>query len=72
MDQSNGKHAPNNGDGLQAPFDPLAEAEAVKALLSEAHSRLSRLIAALKQHRRQARAVAAAVQSLRELPPMSP
>jgi hypothetical protein len=64
------KH-PVNGDSSHVN-DPLAEAEAIRALLTEAHSRLSRLIAALKQHRRQARAVHAAVRSLQELPPLIP
>jgi hypothetical protein len=53
------------------PEDPLAEAEAVRALLAEAQSRLARLISALKQHRRQTRAVQAAVASLRQLPPLA-
>jgi hypothetical protein len=52
--------------------DPLTEAEAIKDLIGDAHSRLSRLIAALKQHRRQARAVRAAVEQIRELPPLVP
>jgi hypothetical protein len=55
-----------------APVDPLAEAEAVRALLAEAQARTGRLVAALKQHRRQTRAVEAAVASLRQLPPLSP
>jgi len=60
---------PSNGDGR---FDPLLEAEAIRTLLAEAQSRLVRLITTLKQFRKQSRAVAAAVQSLRELPPLSP
>jgi hypothetical protein len=68
----NGKH-PGNGDNSQPQvFDPLVEAEAVKALLMDALTRTSRLISALKNHRKQARAVRAAVQSLRELPPLVP
>ena len=67
----NGRH-PNNGDSAPptdpAALDPLAEAEAVRALLAEAQSRLGRLAAILKQHRRQARAVAAAMAQLRNLP----
>jgi hypothetical protein len=55
-----------------AATDPLAEAEAVRDLLGEAQSRLGRLVSALKQHRRQARAVQAAVASLRHLPPFAP
>lgn len=57
---------------MPSPVDPLTEAEAIKNLLAEAHTRLAHLLAALKQHRRQARAVAAAVQSLRGLPPLAP
>jgi hypothetical protein len=45
----------------------IAEAEALRALLSEAAARSARLVATLKQHRRQARAVEAAVVSLRQL-----
>ena len=67
---ADGRH-PGNGDA--APPDPaaldlLAEAEAIRALLSEAQSRLGRLAAALKLHRRQARAVADAMVKLRNLP----
>jgi hypothetical protein len=72
---NNGRH-PGNGDagGSSSPpvFDPLAEAEAIRGILSEAQSRLGHLIASLKQQRRQARAVAAAVASIRQLPPLSP
>jgi hypothetical protein len=49
------------------PPDPLAEAEALRDLLAEAQSRLGRLLGALKHQRRQARAVEAAVASLRRL-----
>ena len=65
------KH-PVNGDSSHAVYDPLTEAEAIKNLLGEAQARIARLIGCLKQHRRQARAVHAAVQSLRELPPLVP
>ena len=70
----NGRHAGNGNADLPpgppgpAPLDPLAEAEEIRALLAEAQSRLGRLIAALKQHRRQARAVAAAMAQLKNLP----
>ena len=62
-----------HGNGDAAPPDPsaldlLAEAETLRALLAEAQSRLGRLAAALKQHRRQARAVADAMVKLRNLP----
>jgi hypothetical protein len=54
-----------------SPFDPLSEAEAVRDLLAEAQSRMGRLVSALKQHRRQARAVQQALASLRQLPPFA-
>jgi hypothetical protein len=65
---------PSNGrpPADQAPpaaFDPLAEA--VRDLLAEAHSRVGRLVAALKQHRRHARAVQSALASLKQLPPFA-
>jgi hypothetical protein len=53
---------PNGG------FDDLiAESEALRHLLADASVRAHRLVAALKQHRRQAKAVRAAVASLRGL-----
>jgi hypothetical protein len=45
----------------------LAEAEQLRLLLNDASARLGRLLSALKQHRRQARAVQAAVSSLRQM-----
>jgi hypothetical protein len=45
----------------------IAEADALRELLHGACGRLSRLAAALKQQRRQARAVASAMASLRQL-----
>jgi hypothetical protein len=47
--------------------DVLAETEALRDLLHDACGRVGRLLAALKQQRRQARAVEAAVSSLRQL-----
>jgi hypothetical protein len=47
--------------------DAIAEAEALRALLSEAAGRAVRLLAALKQQRRQSRAVTQAMRSLRQL-----
>jgi hypothetical protein len=46
----------------------IGEAEAVRATLAEAHARLGRLLAALKQQRRHSRAVEAALAALRQLP----
>jgi hypothetical protein len=48
-------------------LDPLAEAEALRALLHDAQFRLSRLLSALKQQRRQTRALRSAMDSLRNL-----
>jgi len=45
----------------------LAEAEALRGLLQDAGVRAGRLVAALKQQRRQSRAVQQAMQSLRRL-----
>jgi len=70
MPESNGRQheaRPDAPPGVNEPPDPLAEAEALRALLGEALSRTSRLVACLKQHRRQSRAVQAAVASLRRL-----
>ena len=63
---------PANGDAPATPSDPLVEAEAIRTLLAEAQSRLGRLLASLKFQRKQARAVRAAVDSLRQLPPLVP
>jgi hypothetical protein len=52
--------------------DPVAEAEAVRGLLLEAGGRLGRLAAALKHHKRQAKALSAAVASLKQLPEIAP
>jgi hypothetical protein len=69
----NGSKPSLNGDNNHSSSpDPLAEAEGIRSLLAEAQSRTTRLIASLKQFRRQSRAVRAAVDSLRELPPLTP
>jgi hypothetical protein len=47
-------------------FDPLVEAEALKAALQEALNRSTRLIAGLRQFRKQHKAVASAMASLRQ------
>jgi hypothetical protein len=61
--ERNGHHADANGDML----DPLAEAEALRAALTEAASRSMRLVAALKQFKKERRALASAFSSLRHL-----
>jgi hypothetical protein len=64
-------HGPPEGRDSAPPaasvVDPIAEAEALRGLLQEAASRSTRLVAALKQQRRQTRAVQQAVASLRQL-----
>jgi hypothetical protein len=59
----------HNGNGAEPsePLDLLAEAEALRGQLQEVLARTSRLIVALKQHKRQSRAVQAAMASLRKL-----
>jgi hypothetical protein len=56
---------PDPGDG--EPFDPLAEAEALRAMLGEALTRSSRLVASLKNYRRQRKAIESAWSSLQQL-----
>jgi hypothetical protein len=50
-------------------FDPLVEADALKAALQEALIRSGRLLAGLKQFRRQHKAVASAMASLKQFQP---
>jgi hypothetical protein len=61
----------NNGaNGHQSEpeaFDPLLEAEALKAALQEALNRATRLMGGLKQFRKQHKAVASAMASLRQI-----
>ena len=49
------------------PVDPLAEAEALRAVLGEAVARSARLVSALKNHRRQRKAIESAWTSLQQL-----
>src|SRR5262245_16306862 len=62
-------HDTSNGQPVQqaAEADALAEAEALRLQLQEALARTARLVAALRQQKRQGRAVQAAVASLRKL-----
>jgi hypothetical protein len=73
----------NNGHPPRPAAPPVApqqsglvalveEAEAVRSLLREAYGRLGRLVAALKEQRKQSRAVQAAVASLRQLQQLNP
>jgi hypothetical protein len=50
-------------------LDPVAEAEALLAVLRDALGRISRLVVALKHRRRQNKLVDSALSSLRELQP---
>jgi hypothetical protein len=54
-------------NGQEQHVDLLAEAEALRALLQNAQARLTRLMTALRQQRRQSRALQAAMASLRDL-----
>jgi hypothetical protein len=49
------------------PFDPVAEAEALRAELSDATARAHRLVTMLKQFKKERRALASAWSSLRQL-----
>jgi hypothetical protein len=65
--RSNGEY--RNGDGEPGePLDPLREVEELRAPLPMTLTRTSRLIAALKQQRRQGRVVESALTALRRLP----
>jgi hypothetical protein len=75
MASRNGHHAdvPNSGSHTaDEPPDLLAEAEALRVLLQDGVARVSRLIAALRQHRKQTRAVQSALGSLRRLQQLEP
>ena len=78
--QNNGQ-TPRPGSPSGTPAGPphsaglvalVEEAEAVRSLLREADGRLGRLVAALKEQRKQSRAVQAAVASLRQLQQLNP
>jgi hypothetical protein len=59
--------SPVSSDRTGGIEELLSEAESLRQSLSEASARATRLVAALKQHRRQSRVVEAAVNSLRQL-----
>ena len=48
-------------------LDLIAEAEELRTVMLDTSTRLSRLLSGLKQHRRQSRAVQAAMHSLQQL-----
>jgi hypothetical protein len=69
--RGNGDTPPDNGALPDQPAQPsivevIAEAEALRDLLHDAYARTSRLLAALKHQKRQARAVQEAMRSLRQ------
>jgi len=72
--QANG-HAtngtPNTGAGRGERgltiIELIEEAEGLRTVFADASTRLARLLAGLKQHRRQSRAVEVAMQSLKRL-----
>jgi hypothetical protein len=65
--QPNHVDAQRYGAEQGEPCDALAEAEALRGQLQSALTRTARLVAALKQQRRESRAVRAALASLRRL-----
>ena len=56
-----------HADSAGEQFDPLAEAEALRLALADGASRAHRLVAALKQYKRERRSLQAAWSSLRQL-----
>jgi hypothetical protein len=64
--RADGEHRNGSADPGEPP-DPIAEAEELRVQLQAALARTSRLIAALKQQRRQSRVVETALASLRRL-----
>jgi len=67
----NNQAPPSNGtasnERVQTIEEILTEAEALRTAWQDSLTRLSKIIASLKQHRKQSRAVKAAMQSLRQL-----
>ena len=61
-EQTAAENPPDNGTA-----DVVEQAEAVKASLREAASKTSQLIAALKRHRKQAKAVQSTLAALKQL-----
>ena len=56
-----------HGDRPSSMAELINEAEMLRGVLLDASTRVARLLGALKQHRRQSRAMQAAVQSLKQL-----
>ncbi len=57
----------SRGERSLTIIDLIEEAEKLRTVFADAATRLARLSAGLKQHRRQSRAVQAAMQSLQQL-----
>ena len=66
---TNGSHetVADRSERGQSIMELIAEAEELRTVVLDASARLSRLLAGLKQHRRQSRAVQAAMHSLKQL-----
>jgi hypothetical protein len=66
---TNGAHGTGAERSERSPgiVDLIAEAEELRTVMVDASARLSRLLSGLKQHRRQSRAVQAAMHSLKQL-----
>ena len=65
--ETNGHPPAGRPDPPADGADPLAEAEALRVALAEAAARAGRLVAVLKQFRKERRALATAWSSLRQL-----
>jgi hypothetical protein len=65
--QRNGEENGNTSPEQMSLAEVIAEAEALRLLLSEASGRTARLMAALKHQRRQTKAVQQAMHSLRQI-----
>ena len=66
---TNGSPLPSAGrsERGQSIVDLITETEELRTVVLDASVRLARLLSGLKQHRRQSRAVQAAMQSLKQL-----
>ncbi|WP_143393793.1 hypothetical protein [Fimbriiglobus ruber] len=65
--ETNGPPPPDRRDPPLDPADPLAEAEDLRAALSEAAGRASRLVAALKGQKREKKVLTQVWAGLRQL-----
>ena len=65
--ETNGHAADPPPPPLTGTFDPLAEAEALRALFAEGAARATRLVAALRHRKREQKALTQAWSSLKSL-----